>query len=60
MFDELRALGADATIALTADRDALEAAPRAGFRVATRTLPLADVAAAWDAGGSRSRVVRRP
>jgi len=45
---------------VAAIRGVLEAAPRAGFRVATRVLPLADVATAWDAGDARSRIVLVP
>ena len=45
---------------LAAVRGVLEAAPQAGFKVATRTLPLAEVATAWDAGDSRSRIVLLP
>jgi len=46
--------------AVIADRGVLEAAPRAGFRIAARALPLAEVATAWDAGGSDSRIVLVP
>ncbi|MET0383412.1 MAG: zinc-binding alcohol dehydrogenase family protein [Burkholderiaceae bacterium] len=45
---------------LAAIRGVLEAAPAAGFKVAMRVLPLADVAAAWDAGDAESRVVLVP
>ena len=45
---------------LAAVRGVLEAAPGAGFQVATRTLPLAGVATAWDAGDARSRIVLQP
>lgn len=45
---------------LAAIRGVLEAAPAAGFRVATRTRPLADVAAAWSAGDADSRIVLVP
>ena len=45
---------------LAAVRGVLEAAPRAGFKVATRTLPLAEVAMAWEAGDAASRIVLRP
>ena len=45
---------------LAAVRGVLEAAPRAGFKVATRTLPLAEVATAWDAGDATSRIVLLP
>ena len=45
---------------LAAVRGVLEAAPRAGFKVATRTLPLAEVATAWEAGDATSRIVLRP
>jgi NADPH:quinone reductase-like Zn-dependent oxidoreductase len=45
---------------LAALRGVLEAAPRAGFRIAARALPLAEVATAWDAGGSDSRIVLVP
>ncbi len=45
---------------LAAIRGVLEAAPAAGFRVATRTLPLADIADAWDAGDAESRIVVVP
>ena len=45
---------------LAAIRGVLEAAPAAGFRVATRTMALADVAHAWDAGDAQSRIVLLP
>jgi len=45
---------------LAAIRGVLEAAPVAGFRVATRTMALADVAHAWDAGDAESRIVLVP
>jgi len=45
---------------LAAIRGVLETAPAAGFRIATRALPLAQVAQAWDAGDARSRVVLVP
>ena len=45
---------------LAAIRGVLEAAPTAGFRVATRTMALADVARAWDAGDAQSRIVLVP
>jgi NADPH:quinone reductase-like Zn-dependent oxidoreductase len=45
---------------LAAVRGVLEAATRAGFKVATRTLPLAEVATAWDAGNATSRIVLLP
>jgi NADPH2:quinone reductase len=45
---------------LAAVRGVLEAAPRAGFKVATRTLPLAEVATAWEAGDATSRIVLLP
>ena len=45
---------------LAAVRGVLEAAPRAGFKIATRTLPLAEVATAWDAGDAQSRIVLVP
>jgi NADPH:quinone reductase-like Zn-dependent oxidoreductase len=45
---------------LAAIRGVLEAAPAAGFRIATRTMPLAQVAHAWDAGDAQSRIVLVP
>jgi NADPH:quinone reductase-like Zn-dependent oxidoreductase len=45
---------------LAAIRGVLEAAPSAGFKVATRVSPLADVATAWDAGDARTRIVLVP
>ena len=45
---------------LAAIRGVLEAAPSAGFRIAARTLPLAQVAHAWDAGDAQSRIVLVP
>ena len=45
---------------LAAIRGVLEAAPAAGFKIATRAMPLADVARAWDAGGAESRIVLVP
>jgi NADPH:quinone reductase-like Zn-dependent oxidoreductase len=45
---------------LEAIRAVLNAAPAAGFRVATRTRPLADVSAAWAMTGSEARIVLRP
>ena len=45
---------------LAAIRGVLEAAPQAGLRVATRTMALADVAHAWDAGDAQSRIVLVP
>lgn len=45
---------------LAALRGVLETAPGAGFRVATRTMALAEVARAWDAGDARSRIVLVP
>jgi NADPH:quinone reductase-like Zn-dependent oxidoreductase len=45
---------------LAAIRGVLEAAPAAGWRIATRALPLAQVATAWNAGDARSRVVLTP
>ena len=45
---------------LAAIRGVLEAAPAAGFKVAARALPLADVATAWDAGDSDTRIVLVP
>jgi NADPH:quinone reductase-like Zn-dependent oxidoreductase len=45
---------------LAAIRGVLEAAPAAGFRIAARTLPLAQVAHAWDAGDAQSRIVLVP
>jgi hypothetical protein len=45
---------------LAAIRGVLEAAPAGGFRVATRTMALAEVARAWDAGDARSRIVLIP
>ena len=45
---------------LAALRGVLEAAPAAGLRVATRTMALADVGRAWDAGDAQSRIVLVP
>ena len=45
---------------LAAIRAVLEAAPAAAFRIATRALPLADIAGAWDAGDAESRIVMLP
>ena len=45
---------------LAAIRGVLEAAPAAGFKVATRSMALADVARAWNAGDSESRIVLVP
>ena len=45
---------------LSAIRGVLEAAPGAGFKVSARALPLAEVAAAWDAGDAQSRIVLVP
>jgi NADPH:quinone reductase-like Zn-dependent oxidoreductase len=45
---------------LAAIRGVLEAAPQAGFKVAARAMPLSEVAAAWDAGDSQSRIVLVP
>lgn len=41
-------------------RGVLEAAPSAGFKIAAKPLPLADVAQVWAAGDSDSRIVLRP
>jgi NADPH:quinone reductase-like Zn-dependent oxidoreductase len=45
---------------LAAIRGVLEAAPAAGWRIDTHALPLAQVAAAWNAGDARSRIVLTP
>ena len=45
---------------LAALRGVLEAAPTAGLRVATRTMALADIARAWDAGDAEARIVMIP
>ena len=45
---------------LAAIRGVLEAAPRAGLRVATRTLPLPEVGTAWSAPDLASRIVFVP
>ena len=45
---------------LAAIHGVLQAAPAAGFQVAARALPLAEVEAAWDAGDSESRIVLVP
>jgi NADPH:quinone reductase-like Zn-dependent oxidoreductase len=41
-------------------RGVLEAAPAAGFRVATKTMPLADVTKGWATGDTDSRIVLVP
>jgi NADPH:quinone reductase-like Zn-dependent oxidoreductase len=41
-------------------RGVLEAAPSAGFEVATRSVPLADIAGVWSAAETDQRVVLRP
>ena len=38
----------------------LEAAPAAGFKIATQSVPLADVARVWSSGGSGPRIVLVP
>jgi len=38
----------------------LQAAPSAGFEIATQVMPLADVSQAWAAGDTGSRIVLRP
>lgn len=45
---------------MAAIRGVLDAAPSAGFRIATRSLPLAEVARAWAATDSGARVVLVP
>src|SRR5450755_52903 len=45
---------------LASIRSVLEAAPAAGFRINARTMPLAQVAQAWDAGDAQSRIVLVP
>jgi len=45
---------------VAAIRGVLEAASSAGFRIAARTMALAQVAQAWDAGDARSRIVLVP
>ena len=45
---------------LAAIRGVLEAAPSAGFKIAARALPLAEVATAWNAGDAQSRIVLVP
>jgi NADPH:quinone reductase-like Zn-dependent oxidoreductase len=45
---------------LASIRAVLEAAPAAGFRINARTMPLAQVAQAWDAGDAQSRIVLVP
>jgi len=45
---------------LHAIRGVLEAAPSAGFTVATAPTPLAEVTSAWAAGASDSRIVLVP
>ncbi len=45
---------------LAALRGALEAAPVAGLRAATRAMALADIARAWDAGDAEARIVMIP
>jgi NADPH:quinone reductase-like Zn-dependent oxidoreductase len=45
---------------LHAIQGVLQAAPTAGFKIATETMPLADVTKAWADGGSDSRIVLRP
>jgi NADPH:quinone reductase-like Zn-dependent oxidoreductase len=45
---------------LKAIQGVLEAAPSAGFRIAAETRPLAEVARAWAATDTRSRIVLRP
>lgn len=41
-------------------RGVLDAAPAAGFKVATRSMPLADVERAWAAGDTHERIVLCP
>lgn len=45
---------------LSAIRGVLEAAPSAGFKIATEPVPLADVTKAWAAAETDSRIVLRP
>lgn len=45
---------------LTSIRCVLEAAPSAGFTVATRAMPLTDVSSAWAAPANGDRIVLRP
>ena len=45
---------------LAAIRGVLEAAPAAGFEVAARAMPLAEVSTAWGAGDSETRIVLVP
>jgi NADPH:quinone reductase-like Zn-dependent oxidoreductase len=45
---------------LNAIQGVLQAAPTAGFEIATAAVPLADVTKAWADGGSDSRIVLRP
>ncbi len=45
---------------LQAIQGVLTAAPAAGFRITTEPVPLADVAKAWTAADSDSRIVLRP
>jgi NADPH:quinone reductase-like Zn-dependent oxidoreductase len=45
---------------LKAIRGVLEAAPAAGFEIKTESVPLADVSRAWDAEGTRARIVLIP
>jgi NADPH:quinone reductase-like Zn-dependent oxidoreductase len=45
---------------LSAIRGVLEAAPSAGFKIATEPTPLADVTKAWAAGDSDARIVLVP
>jgi hypothetical protein len=45
---------------LKAIQGVLEAAPSAGFKIATEPVPLADVTKAWAAGDTDSRIVLLP
>jgi NADPH:quinone reductase-like Zn-dependent oxidoreductase len=45
---------------LRAIRGVLEAAPSAGFRIATHPMPLADVTKAWGLGDTHARIVLLP
>lgn len=45
---------------LAAIRGVLEAAPAAGFEIATKAVPLADVAAAWARKDANTRIVLKP
>jgi NADPH:quinone reductase-like Zn-dependent oxidoreductase len=45
---------------LSAIHSILDAAPTAGFKIATESIPLAEVTRAWASGDSASRIVLRP